>query len=299
MAFRGRWVISNSFTNPGEPSKADIIILYLHGGGYFSSSPATYLLFLLQLAEAIIKEGKSVSIFALEYDLAPEARFPKQLKQARAVYDWLISDLGVLSDKLLLMGDSAGGHLALSLLVELWQPKFGEAQSTSSAVKPGVGVMLLSPWLSLHHKPDSFARNEMTDVLTESFLEKVALRFAGLEMVLSKSPYLEFLAPNPSIDWDAVLPDWVWVSAGKNEILYDNIVRWIVERGGDCTGKNRICGEIDRDEAHVYAWMATTDAVVRNKFLNVPFDESTQFEEYAAVDRMSRIILERHQLVKD
>lgn len=285
--------MSKSIKNPGDPSEADVVVLYLHGGGYFSSSPATYLLFLLRLAEIIIKGGKTISIFALDYDLAPEARFPWQLNQARAAYDWLLSDNGVSKDKLLLMGDSAGGHLALSLLVDLWKPRDAVDRQTTRPEKPGVGVMLLSPWLSLYHKPESLTRNEITDVLTGPFLEKTALRFAGPEMVRSRSAYLEFLDPNPSIDWNDVLPDWVWASAGKNEVLYDDVVRWIVERGSDCTGISRICGEIDRDEAHVYAWLATTDAVVRNKYLSIGLGEDSQVEAYAAIDRMSKVILDR------
>ncbi len=240
-ALRGRWIVRNSITAPksSAPKDSDTVILYLHGGGYFSGSAATYLLFLLILAEGIVRGGKSVSIFALEYDLAPEHSFPTQLRQARAAYQWLQDDLGVAKEHLLVMGDSAGGHLALSLLVDLWKPHHADAETPETQgnekqdLKPGLGLVLLSPWLSLDHRPESFTRNAMLDVLSADFLHNTALKFLGTSYSSpwpNRSPYLEFLTPEPRVDWDAILPVWVWVSAGKNEILYDDIVRWIIER---------------------------------------------------------------------
>lgn len=311
VAFRGRWALRNSITKASslglDPTKSDIVIFYLHGGGYVSSTPTTYLLFLLRLAEVIELSGKTISVFALDYDLAPEARFPLQLHQARAAYNWLISDIGVTTDQLLLMGDSAGGHLALSLLVSFNHPIDSAGSPTSPSItdkptqsirslpRPGLGLVLLSPWLSLSHRPESFSRNTLTDVLTPLFLYRTALRFLGphFEPWPPCSPLLEFLSPSPSITWDSVLPDWVWVSAGQNEILYDDIIRWIVERGADCSGESRINGEIDRPEAHVYAWLKTAEPVVRRQFLEYKIGDEGEWRAYEAVDRIGRVISER------
>lgn len=281
-----------------DPNNSDLVTLYLHGGGYFSSSPATYLLFLLRLAEIINQNEKRISIFALDYDLAPEARFPQQLKQARAAYEWLVSDIGIHRDKLFIMGDSAGGHLALSLLVDLHSSSSNLSRDQSPYFQPATGLVLLSPWLSLHHEPESFTRNELTDVLTGPFLQRTAVRFLGPNNICSpRDPRLEFLSPDPEIDWNTVLPEWVWVSAGRNEILYDDIVRWIVERGTDCPGESRINGEVDQDEAHVYAWLKTTDPMLRREFLKRKIGDE-QVQEYAAIGRIANALLERLQHVK-
>lgn len=303
LPFRGCWITRNSVIEAKhstnlDPNNSDIVILYLHGGGYFTSSPATYLLFLLRLAEVINQNDTGISIFALDYDLAPSARFPHQLKQARAAYDWLLSTVGIQRNKLFIMGDSAGGHLALSLLVDL-QGSSSTISKQSAYSHPAAGLLLLSPWLSLHHKPESFSRNELTDVLTGPFLQRTAIRFLGPNSSYSpRDPRLEFLSPDPQVDWKAVLPRWVWVSAGRNEILYDDVVRWIVERGTDCPGESRINGEIDQNEAHVYAWLRTTDPLLRREFLKRKIGDE-QSEDYAATGRIANAILERMKSIKE
>ncbi|KAL9012060.1 MAG: hypothetical protein Q9173_003140 [Seirophora scorigena] len=70
--FSGYWFIQDTLINRKPPSTSDVTIFYLHGGGYICSQPAHYLLFSLRLAEAVLDRGLTVSIFALDYSLAPE-----------------------------------------------------------------------------------------------------------------------------------------------------------------------------------------------------------------------------------
>lgn len=216
--FTGYWVLQSSFTDPQPPQYSDVTVFFLHGGGYFASQPDTYLLFLLRLAEAILAQGIKVSIFALDYHLAPEFQYPTQLKEAVAAYEYLLHEMAIPAEKVMVAGDSAGGHLALSMLVSLRQH--------SSLPKSG-GVMLFSPWLSLHHTPST---NAGTDVLSASFLRATARRFLGRARAdregTRADPLLEFLNPHPEIEWDAVLPSWLWISAGTNEIMFDDLVMW-------------------------------------------------------------------------
>jgi monoterpene epsilon-lactone hydrolase len=85
-------------------------VLYLHGGGY-SFYPRVYVAMVAQIALA----AKSKT-FALDYRLAPEHRFPAQLQDALSAYRRLLqtdTDPG----SLVVAGDSAGGNLALALLL--------------------------------------------------------------------------------------------------------------------------------------------------------------------------------------
>lgn len=291
------------------------MILYLHGGGYFSSSTDCYLLFLLRLAETIVRGGKTVSIFALEYDLAPEHVFPTQLRQAGAAYRWLVrpgseGGVGVQPGRLLLGGDSAGGHLSLSLLVDLQQP-YASAEldrrtavnGTKHSIKPGLGLFMISPWLSLWHEATSFPKNECTDVLSRKFLLKVAGWFLGPERLKEwppRSPYLEFLDPKPMIDWQGVLPAWVWVSAGKNEILYDDVKDWLETRKKDCRN-GHVEEEIDLNESHVYAWLKTTEPGPKKEFLRRMYNneegENISEDDYKAIERIGKAILRRYKNV--
>lgn len=322
--FQGVWIIRNGFATEPEPDldpeHSDIVIYYLHGGGYCTSSPATYTLFLLHLAESIIRAGKSVSIFALDYDLAPEAPFPTQLIQAGNAYEWLTrgkSEGGVGIDlrKVVIMGDSAGGHLSLSLLVDLRRPLMVEGHdrvAKSSGIpgkdpRPGLGLVMMSPWLSLLHVPDSFTRNAHTDILTQKFLYNVATDFLGPDchgtVPREKLPWLDFLDEKSGIPWVNVLPDWVWVSAGKNELLYDDVVRWVSDRQKDITrsvsgrGTQGVVGELNEEEAHDYAWLKSVDQVLSRRLCGQEMGKPTGMTEFDAVERIGKAIVERWKVV--
>jgi hypothetical protein len=61
------------------------VILYLHGGGYVACSPSTH----RAITAALVRlAGRRV--FALDYRLAPEHRFPAALDDAVAAYRWLL-----------------------------------------------------------------------------------------------------------------------------------------------------------------------------------------------------------------
>ena len=271
--FTGYWVLQDSLKNHKAPCDSDIIILHLHGGGYFSSQPAHYLLFNLRLAESILEQGLTVSIFALDYSLAPEHLFPTQLDEATAAYQYLTGEVQIPAKKIIVMGDSAGGHLALSLLVHLDNMRSSNPENI--ALEKPSGLVLMSPWLSLQHEPTSFTTNKYTDLLSGPFLRLVTRRFLGpdptregkLKVTSMNSPYLEFLTPDPAIDWARVLPPWIRVSAGGNEILLDNIRTWVKILKRDL-GDEKVVLEIGHGKVHVWQWLETmTNERMRKAFL--------------------------------
>lgn len=106
-------------------------ILYLHGGGYAIGSPATH----RALASHICKATRR-TVYVPRYRLAPEHPYPAQLKDACTALDAL-QIKGVSSAGLVLIGDSAGGNLALSLLLNLKRT----GQPLPAA------LVLISPWV--------------------------------------------------------------------------------------------------------------------------------------------------------
>ncbi|CAF9922172.1 MAG: hypothetical protein HETSPECPRED_004984 [Heterodermia speciosa] len=265
--FKGFWVMQGSLQNLESPSSSDLTILYLHGGGYISSQPSHYLLFLLRLGEAILEQGTSVSIFALDYSLAPEHVFPAQLKEATAAYEYLINEEHILPEKILIAGDSAGGHLALSFLVALANE---HSLLRKRLPKPG-GLVLMSPWLSLHNELPSFKINAHKDVLP----------------VISSlnSLYLEFLTPEPAIEWDAVLPSWVWVSAGTDELFFDGVKTW-VDILEDRLGQERVTFVAGAEKVHVWQWLQTIiDERMKKEVLEREMGDRKGFGATAAVGR--------------
>ena len=117
------------------PKKVDPqhAILYLHGGGYTICSPATH----RNLAGRIAKVTQAYTLVP-DYRLAPEDPFPAALEDALACWDWLLAQ-GYPEKNISLGGDSAGGGLALALVLKLKQA--GRPLPSS--------IILLSPWVDL------------------------------------------------------------------------------------------------------------------------------------------------------
>ncbi|KAI4168845.1 MAG: hypothetical protein LQ348_007419, partial [Seirophora lacunosa] len=289
--FSGYWFVQDTLTNRKPPSTSDVTIFYLHGGGYFCSQPAHYLLFSLRLAEAVLDRGLTVSIFALDYSLAPEHQFPTQLAEVAAAYEYIVREEQVTPGKIIVAGDSAGGHLALSLLVHLNKPN--PSAPHTNLPKPG-GLVLLSPCLSLYHEPPSYVSNAHTDILSAPFVRRVAAQFldgprkslGGADDFSKKSPYLEFLNPDPPIDWESVLPLWVWASAGADEIFFDDVKTWTTTVQKELQ-EDRVTFEIGMGKEHVWQYLETMmDAGQRKKFLQGKMGDGGAFGEAAKIGEM-------------
>ncbi len=126
-AVRGEWVQA-----PGV-ERADGAIYYLHGSAYVICSPRTHRGLASRLSA---KTG--LPVFVIDYRLAPEHRFPAAADDIAAGYNWLLNR-GFDAAELVIGGDSAGGHLAMDLLIE----------NHRSGTPQPAGVVLFSPLLDL------------------------------------------------------------------------------------------------------------------------------------------------------
>ena len=115
------------------PAASDRCLLYLHGGGYVLGSPTSHRNLVARLVDAT-----GVAAFVPHYRRAPEHPAPAALDDARAVY-LALSQYGYPSDQVALVGDSAGGGLALALAMAL-----RDAGERMPAV-----VAMICPWLDL------------------------------------------------------------------------------------------------------------------------------------------------------
>jgi acetyl esterase/lipase len=88
-------------------------ILYLHGGGYILGSAFGY----RPLAGALAGAAQTGALVP-EYRLAPEHPYPAALEDSVRAYRWLVEQ-NASPDVVTLAGDSAGGGLAMSLLLTL------------------------------------------------------------------------------------------------------------------------------------------------------------------------------------
>ncbi len=102
---RGEWVRGPGVTD------GDGVVLYVHGSGYALCSARTH-----RGLTTRVSDGTGLPVFACEYRLAPRHRFPNAADDVRAAYDRLV---GQGYRRILVAGDSAGGHLAVDLAAQL------------------------------------------------------------------------------------------------------------------------------------------------------------------------------------
>jgi epsilon-lactone hydrolase len=144
-ALTGEWIEPTAPNHTGRTR----CILYLHGGAYVAMSARTHRSVTSRLAG-----WSDACLFALDYRLAPEHPYPAALEDALAAYRRLI-DAGMAPSGIVVAGDSAGGGLALALLL---------AVRDAGLPLPAAAV-LFSPWTDLAATGPSIIGNSEADAL--------------------------------------------------------------------------------------------------------------------------------------
>lgn len=180
---------------------SDAAILYLHGGGYIIGSAKAYRHPVGQVAAAA-----GVSAYVADYGLAPERPFPAAFDDAVAVYDALVRH-GF--KRIAVMGDSAGGGLALAVLAFV---------SKQREVKP-VAAVAVSPWSDMTLTGESMVSRAAFDpLLNRSKMQD------GAGLYLSGADARDPRA-SPLFGGLVGLPPTL-IHVGEDEVLLDDAVRY-------------------------------------------------------------------------
>jgi acetyl esterase/lipase len=190
---------------PGEriegPSPGENVLLYLHGGGYFACSAETH------RPITVFYALQGFHVFAPDYRLAPESRFPAAVEDAVAFYRALLS-AGYAPQNIVVAGESAGGGLTLSLMLAL----------RAADVPLPAAAALFSPWTDLAATGDSVRTNN----------DRCAM-FEGAGIAFSAGYYLGDTDPrNPLAsplyaDLSGLPP--LLIHVGADEVLLDDSTR--------------------------------------------------------------------------
>jgi acetyl esterase/lipase len=189
----GEWLVP-------EDGASSNVLLYFHGGGYVSCSPATHRPITTSLARMSM-----CRVFSLDYRLAPEHPFPAAVDDATAAYQWLLES-GIPAASIALAGDSAGGGLVVATMLRLRQQKHP---------MPACAVCL-SPWVDLtgfgkYRNADSCSMFKPDDVTS---FAKVYLGQASPQSP-EASPVLADLSGLPPL----------LIQASSTELLFTDAVR--------------------------------------------------------------------------
>jgi monoterpene epsilon-lactone hydrolase len=177
------------------------VLLYLHGGGYLACSPRTH----RPITASFAKAG--FAVFAPDYRLAPEHPFPAAVDDAEAAWDALVA-AGHDAGGIAVAGDSAGGGLALALMIRL-----RDKHKTLPAA-----AALFSPWTDLAGTGESFRSNAKRDPMfvPSSVLEAAGWYLNGADpRTPEASPCYAALSGLPPL----------FIEVGEREILRDDSTR--------------------------------------------------------------------------
>lgn len=138
-----------------EDTDSQKLIFYVHGGGYVSGSCNDHRAFVSKFA----KRSKITNL-QYEYRLAPEYPFPYALDDSIMVYESVLKK-GYKPENIIIAGESAGGGLALAILLALKQKNIPLPKA----------AVAISPWTDLTCSSDSYkTKNKVSAAPTNSWL---------------------------------------------------------------------------------------------------------------------------------
>lgn len=187
---------------PGEwlgAEDAPRTLLYLHGGGYIACSPRTH----RPVTKAFAQAG--LRVFAPDYRLAPEHPYPAALDDAVAAYRGLL-DAG--AQGVVVAGDSAGGGLALALMLRL----------RDLGLPLPARAVLFSPWTDLAATGESIRSNTRRDAMF--FGDGIA---RGADAYVGAADRRDPLISPLYADLAGLPP--LLIHVGANEVLRDDSTR--------------------------------------------------------------------------
>lgn len=184
---------------PKDREKSDIKILYFHGGSYVAEATKQHWDFI----EKIVNDTGATVILP-DYPLTPKYNYKDVFKMVMPLYQEIIDR--VETSNLIVMGDSAGGGLALAL-----EEKAGEKDLPMPAK-----TILISPWLDVrltNPQIDEVQKNDKQ-------LNKETLKLAGI--AYSGEDGIDNYLVNP-IDGDLSKLENVVILTGTYDILNPDV----------------------------------------------------------------------------
>ena len=175
-------------------------LLYFHGGGYSFYGDFS------RRFGAMLAHHTGADVFAPDYRLTPEHPHPAQAEDALAAWQHLSAQIP--PERIVVIGDSAGGHMALMLLQQL---------KALGAAQPALCIGLC-PWTDIGARGASLRDNDRYD-LVQGWM---ALKFG------------EWLDPDGVYGREALSPIFhdfrglcpIYIQVGGRDILRDMVVEF-------------------------------------------------------------------------
>lgn len=166
---------SNQMEADEEVHKENGIILQLHGGGYYGTLHNTY----RDMAAMYNEVSRGLDVLSVDYRVAPQHPYPAALMDAVCAYQWIL-DADYPKEKIFIVGDSAGGGLALALCLYLRDHEM---------VMPR-GIVTMSAWTDLTKSGESYVENFDIDPIFGGTMDSLVYKEGYYESSDPRDPYI-------------------------------------------------------------------------------------------------------------
>ena len=186
---------------PKNVEKTDMVILYFHGGSYMAEITNEHWNFL----EKVIN-NTGATVILPDYPLSPKHNYKDVFNMVEPLYNEIVSKID--QDNFAVMGDSAGGGLALALEEKI-------SSENSEYILPKKTI-LISPWLDVRLENSKIDEVQKLDKdLNKDTLKLAGIAYAGKDGIDS---YLV----NP-IDGDLSKLNNITIFTGTYDILNPDV----------------------------------------------------------------------------
>lgn len=213
----------------GEPDRH---VVYFHGGGLMCGNPEG-----VRSTAALLARAANAAVLVPDYRLAPEHAFPASFEDALAACSWLLHTRGVRPAKLSLLGDSAGGALAIMCAIRM--------REKSEALP--AALVVWSPWVDMTVSASTFESNSAVDPIV-----------SGQSLTMASAAYLQGRDPtdpavSPLFADLAGLPP-LMIEVGGAEVLLDDARRLAAKADADGV---EVRFDVAEGLPHVYQYFAS------------------------------------------
>jgi epsilon-lactone hydrolase len=185
----------------GSPERT---VVYFHGGGYVSGSPPDRY---LPLAGAVALAAHA-RVHAVDYRVAPEHRFPAAFEDCLAAYRSTVRDGGADPQTVAVLGDSAGGNLAVAVTVAARDEGL-PLPSCVAVISPFADLTLSGASMELRKDADPYVTRELLESMAAEYLDGADPADPRCSTVFAD---LRGLPP-------------LLIQVGEDEILFDDAAR--------------------------------------------------------------------------
>lgn len=159
----------NSTTTTNLP-KSPYLLFHVHGGGFIAHSSKSHEIYLRPWCKEL-----KIPIVSVDYSLAPEHVFPRASEECFYVYAWCLLNkdlLGWTGEKIICIGDSAGGSLVTNVV----------QRAIKNQIRiPDALIPIYTPFLSTYSISPSRLMSIMDPLLNLGILWRCLAAYSGID----------------------------------------------------------------------------------------------------------------------